>query len=93
MTDGYALGNGGWAPERQTSLALTIDRVKRNMVRWPAANGNPGVKLGKVVETNAGTVSDDIVTTDNGLPVQRYAITPIPVVSSRSSKSSGTYVP
>lgn len=74
MMYGYGPGNGGWAPARQTSLDLTVDQVKSNMSRWLAANGNPRVKLGKVVETNPDTISADIVTTDMGVLVQRYAI-------------------
>lgn len=73
MMYGYGGGYGpGWG--QQTNLNLTVDQVKNNMQQWLARRGNPHVKLGNVAEKNADTITADIVTTDKGDLVDRFAV-------------------
>ncbi len=67
-------GPGGWGPQQQANLNLTVDEVKANMERWLKATGNPHIKLGDVVEKDADSITADIVTTDKEALVQRYDI-------------------
>ena len=74
------MGWGGIGPYASGALAvrgnldLTVSQVERQMGRWLAITGNPHVKLGKVTEQKDGTITVDIVTTDNGGLVQRYIV-------------------
>ena len=74
------MGWGGIGPYASGALAvrgnldLTVSQVERQMGRWLAITGNPHVKLGKVAEQKDGSITVDIVTTDNGGLVQRYIV-------------------
>lgn len=70
-------GYGSYAgvePEERADLNLTVTQVEHRMDRWLAIAGNPHIKLGKVTEQKDGTITADIVTTDNGGLVQRYTV-------------------
>jgi hypothetical protein len=71
---GWGCGPGGGWGAQQANLNLTPAAVKSNMERWVKATGNRHIKLGKVAEQDADTITADIVTTDKDALVQRYEI-------------------
>jgi hypothetical protein len=78
-TTGYGPGYGAGAegsgtPQQPANLNLTLEQVRNNMERWLKASGNPHIKLGKVVQKDANTITADVVTTDKDALVQRYEI-------------------
>ena len=46
------------------AASLTVDDVKSNISRWLAWQANPHLKLGKVAEKDANTITAEIVTVD-----------------------------
>jgi hypothetical protein len=63
---------GGMMMGQPSNLNLTVADVKANLERWLAGQGNPRLKIGDVAEKE-GTITADIVTTDNSL-VQRLSV-------------------
>jgi hypothetical protein len=59
---------------RQINLNLSANDVKSYFERWVAFSGNSHIKVGSVAETNADTVSVDIVTTDKDGLVQHFDV-------------------
>ena len=55
-----------------SNLNLSVADVKANLERWLSWQGNPRLKIGNVAE-NGGTITADIVTSDNSL-VQRLIV-------------------
>lgn len=67
-------GMMGWNGTQQRDLNLSAADAKGYLDRWVAAMGNPRLKAGAVVETDANTITADIVTVDKGALVQRFTI-------------------
>ncbi|MGR9577944.1 hypothetical protein [Pandoraea sputorum] len=90
MRDGYAGrmmgqgmmdGPGGCAPcadpdrfPQREKLNLSVDQVRSNMESWLRRAGNPRLKVGKVAERDADTVSVEVVTVEKNVLVQRYDV-------------------
>lgn len=76
MMYGYGGGNGpgGWGPQQQVDLKLTVDQVKDRMEQWLQAVGNRHIKVGGVEAKDADTIVASIVTTDKDGLVQRYDV-------------------
>jgi len=72
--NGYGPGAGAWGPQQQANLNLSVDQVRNNMTLWLKNTGNPRLKLGKVAEKDADTITADVVTVDKDALVQRYEI-------------------
>jgi hypothetical protein len=72
---------GGWAAN-QRALNLSATDVKAQMQRWMNWNGNRHLKVGKVAEKDANTITAEIVTQDNSL-VQSFTV----------DRHSGLYTP
>lgn len=82
MGPGMMMGDGAWcggcghmAPGwggQRANLNLSAADVKAYMERLLQHQGNPRVKLGSVKETDADSVTADVVTTEGGVLVQRY---------------------
>ncbi|VVE40833.1 hypothetical protein PEP31012_04178 [Pandoraea eparura] len=68
-----AAGGGGPGVQRE-DLKLSVDQVRSNMDGWVKRMGNPRLKLGKVVERDADTITADVVTSEKDVVVQRYEI-------------------
>jgi hypothetical protein len=72
---GWGRGPGygpGWSAPGG-DLKLTVDDVKARVDRWLAWRGNSRLKVGEVKDTDADTITADIVTKDNSL-VERFLI-------------------
>ena len=63
-------GNWGYIPP---PVNLSVADVKSYMERWVEGTGNPRLKLGKVTEKDADTITADIVTKDDSL-VQEFEV-------------------
>jgi hypothetical protein len=70
----YGNGPGGWGPQQQVDLKLTVDQVKDRMEQWLQAVGNRHIKVGDVEAKDADTIVASIVTTDKDGLVQRYDV-------------------
>ena len=57
----------------QGTLNLSAADVKAQLERWVTWNGNPRLKVGKVAEKDAGTVTAEIVTKDDSV-VQSFNV-------------------
>jgi len=70
------MGNGmmGWYRAPQSNLNLSVDDVRASLERWIASMGNPRLKPGRVVATDADTITADVVTVDKDALVQRFAV-------------------
>jgi hypothetical protein len=65
-------GMMGWGQSpQQTNLNLSANDVKVYLERWIASTGNPNIKVGSVVEQDAGTITADVVTKDDTV-VQKF---------------------
>ncbi|WP_130025911.1 hypothetical protein [Pandoraea sp. XY-2] len=53
---------------------MSVDQVRNNMDGWLKRMGNARVKLGKVVERDADTITADVVTAEKDVIVQRYEV-------------------
>ena len=82
MGPGMMMGNGawcggcgymgpGWGAQR-SNLNLGAADVKTYMERYLQYQANPRVKLGAIKETDADTITADVVTAEGGARVQRY---------------------
>jgi len=71
MMMGPGMMGHGSAPS--TNLNLTTNDVRTYLDRWVAMNGNPRIKVGTVTQRDANTIVGDIVTTEGGALVQRFA--------------------
>jgi hypothetical protein len=65
------MGYYGGAPP--ANLNLSTNDVRAYLDRWVAMNGNPHVKVGPVTQRDANVIVGDIVTTEGGSLVQRFA--------------------
>ncbi len=82
MGHGMMMDNGGWCggcgymgpgwSSKRANLNLSAADVRAYMERYLQYQGNPRVKLGAVRETDANTITADVVTTDVAALVQRY---------------------
>ncbi|ANC46574.1 hypothetical protein PPN31119_01092 [Pandoraea pnomenusa] len=61
------------APQRE-NLNLSVDQVRSNMEQWLKRSGNSRLKLGKVAERDADTITADVVTAEKDVLVQRYEV-------------------
>ncbi|VVE01120.1 hypothetical protein OYT13_11070 [Pandoraea sp. XJJ-1] len=68
-----AAGGGGPGAQRE-DLKLSVDQVRNNMDGWLKRMGNARLKLGKVVERDADTITADVVTAEKDVVVQRYEV-------------------
>ena len=68
-----AAGGGGPGAQRE-DLKLSVDQVRKNMDGWLKRMGNARLKLGKVVERDADTITADVVTAEKDVVVQRYEV-------------------
>jgi len=69
MGPGYAYGTGREAAAED----LGVDDVKTRLEHWLEIQGNDRLKLGKVEEVDADTITAEIVTVDDSL-VQKLAV-------------------
>ncbi|WP_041374521.1 hypothetical protein [Phenylobacterium zucineum] len=82
MHRGMMMGNGNWCggcgymgpgwSSQRSNLNLSAADVRAYMERYLQYEGNPRVKLGSVKETDANTITADVVTTEGAALVQRY---------------------
>ncbi|KQY95886.1 hypothetical protein ASD21_05095 [Caulobacter sp. Root1455] len=82
MGPGMMMHNGTWCAgcgymgpgwgARQSSLNLGAADVKAYMESYLQYQANPRVKLDAVKETDADSITADVVTTEGGVLVQRY---------------------
>lgn len=66
-------GASGAGAQRE-DLKLSVDQVRNNMNLWLKRSGNARLKLGKVAERDADTITADVVTTEKDVLVQRYEV-------------------
>lgn len=62
-----------WGQNR-ANLDLSAADVRANLDQWLQWNGNARLKVGPIAETDANTVTADIVTVDRDVLVERYSI-------------------
>lgn len=60
--------------QRQANLNLSIADVRANLEQWLQWNQNTRLKVGRVVETDANTITADIVTAEGNSLVERYTV-------------------
>ncbi|MFC3070434.1 hypothetical protein [Phenylobacterium soli] len=74
MMGGYGPGVGGYgyAPGSGPGQISASD-VKTYLERWIATNGNPHLRVGAITQRDANTIVGDVVTSDKGVLVQRFA--------------------
>ena len=64
---------GYWGP-RQANLSLSVGDVKGYLEQWITSTGNKQVKVGNIAETDANTITADIVSIDKDALVQRFSV-------------------
>jgi len=85
--DGYrgGYGPGGMGPGMMgggymgygappANLNLSVNDVRDDLQQWIARSGNSHLKVGGVSETDANTITAEIVTVDKDALVQRYTV-------------------
>lgn len=60
--------------QRQANLNLSVADVRANLEQWLQWNQNSRLKVGRVVETDADTITADIVTAEGNSLVERYTV-------------------
>ena len=73
---GPMMGPGmmGWYGQPQANLNLSVDDVRGSVERSIVMMGNPRLKPGRIVASNADTITAEIVTVDKEALVQRFAV-------------------